>query len=143
MASAVANHPGTVWLPILSLRREDAQRLGYDSAQRWRQLITESAPKLAEAMRIPLSQFRWFAAFHDESHHPHVHMVVYSADGWSGFLTRKGIEKFKSELVNEIFRQELTEIYQRQTMRRDELTAQSRERMESLLREMEAGTLEN
>lgn len=143
IASEVANHPGTVWLPILSLRREDAQRLGYDSAQRWRQLITESAPKLAEAMRIPLSQFRWYAAFHDESHHPHVHMVVYSADGWSGFLTRKGIGKFKSELVNEIFRQELTEIYQRQTMRRDELTAQSRERMESLLREMEAGTLEN
>lgn len=143
VASAVANHPGTVWLPILSLRREDAQRLGYDNAQRWRQLITESAPKLAEAMRIPLSQFRWYAAFHDENHHPHVHMVVYSADGWSGFLTRKGIEKFKNELVNEIFRQELTEIYQRQTMRRDELTAQSRERMESLLQEMEAGTLEN
>lgn len=143
VSSAVAGHPGTVWLPILSLRREDARRLGYDNAQRWRQLITESAPKLAEAMRIPLSQFRWYAAFHDESHHPHVHMVVYSADGWSGFLTRKGIEKFKSELVNEIFRQELTEIYQRQTMRRDELTTQSRERMESLLREMEAGTLEN
>lgn len=143
IASEVAHHPGTVWLPILSLRREDAQRLGYDNAQRWRELISEFAPKLAEAMKIPLSQFRWYAAYHDEGHHPHVHMVVYSADGKSGFLTRQGIEKIKSELVNEIFCQELTEIYQRQTMQRDELTRQSRERMKSLIREMDSGMLEN
>lgn len=143
VASEVAQHPGTVWLPILSLRREDAQRLGYDNAQSWQRLISENVPKMAEAMKIPLSQFRWYAAFHDESHHPHVHMVVYSADGWSGFLDRKGIAAIKSRLVGDIFRNELTEIYQRQTMRRDELTAQSRERMESLLREMESGSLEN
>lgn len=143
VASEVAQHPGTVWLPILSLRREDAQRLGYDNAQSWQRLISENVPKMAEAMKIPLSQFRWYAAFHDESHHPHVHMVVYSADGWSGFLDRKEIAAIKSRLVGDIFRNELTEIYQRQTMRRDELTAQSRERMESLLREMESGSLEN
>lgn len=83
IASEVASHPGTVWLPILSLRREDAQRLGYDNAKRWRELLSASAPKLAEAMKIPLSQFRWYAAFHNEGHHPHVHMVVYSADGKS------------------------------------------------------------
>ena len=143
VASAVAQHPGTVWLPILSLRREDAQRLGYDNAQRWRELLTTTAPKLAEAMKIPLNQFRWYAAFHDEGHHPHVHMVVYSADGTSGFLTKNGIAGIRSKLVGEIFQQELTEIYQRQTMRRDELTAKSRETMEALLREMETGTLEN
>ncbi len=143
IASEVASHPGTVWLPILSLRREDAQRLGYDNAKRWRELLSASAPKLAEAMKIPLSQFRWYAAFHNEGHHPHVHMVVYSADGKSGFLSKDGIARFKSKLVGEIFQQDLTEIYQRQTMRRDELTAQSRERMESLLQEMKSGSMEN
>lgn len=143
VANEVAHHSGTVWLPILSLQREDAQRLGYDNAQRWQSLLKTLAPNMAKAMRIPLKQFRWYAAFHDEGSHPHVHMVCYSADGKSGFLSRKGIEMIKSELAKEIFQQDLVEIYQRQTMRRDELTTQSRERMESLLREMEAGTLEH
>lgn len=143
IADEVAHHPGTVWLPILSLQREDAQRLGFNNAQRWQSLLKTLAPNMAKAMRIPLKQFRWYAAFHDEGNHPHVHMVCYSADGKSGFLSRQGIEKIKSELANEIFRQDMIEIYQRQTMRRDELIVQSRERMDSLLREMESGTLEN
>lgn len=143
VADEVAHHSGTVWLPILSLQREDAHRLGYDNAQRWKSLLTTLAPDIAIAMKIPLKQFRWYAAFHDEGSHPHVHMVCYSADGKSGFLTHKGIEMIKSELANEIFRQDMIEIYQRQTMRRNELTAQSRERMQALLREMESGTLEN
>lgn len=143
VADEVAHHPGTVWLPILSLRREDAKRLGYDNAQRWRSLLTTLAPDMAKAMKIPLKQFRWYAAFHDEGSHPHVHMACYCAGGKSGFLSRHGIEQIKSELANEIFRQDMIEIYQLQTMRRDELTAQSRERMKSLIEEMESGTLEN
>lgn len=143
VADEVAHHPSTVWLPILSLRREDAQRLGYNNARRWQMLLTTLAPDMAKAMKIPQEQFRWYAAFHDEGSHPHVHMVCYSADGKSGFLTKDGIARIRSKLVSEIFQQELTEIYQRQTQRRDELTAQSRERMESLLREMASGTLEN
>lgn len=143
VADEVAHHSGTVWLPILSLRREDAQRLGYDNAQRWKSLLTTLAPDMAKAMKIPQKQFRWYAAFHDEGSHPHVHMVCYSADGKSGFLTKDGIARIRSKLVSEIFQQELTEIYQRQTQRRDELTAQSRERMKSLIQEMESGSLEN
>ena len=98
VAEAVANHPGNVWLPIISLRREDAARLGYDSAARWKDLLTSYAPQIAEAMKIPLSQFRWYAAFHNESHHPHIHMVCYSADGKSGFLDKEGIARIKSAL---------------------------------------------
>ena len=77
VADEAAHHPGVVWLPIISLRREDAARLGYDSAQNWKELLTRSAPEIAKAMDIPMNQFRWYAAFHDESHHPHVHMVCY------------------------------------------------------------------
>ena len=75
VAEEVANHPGSVWLPILSLRREDAARLGYDDAGRWKDLLTGYAMEMAQAMKIPWDQFRWYAAFHDEGHHPHVHMV--------------------------------------------------------------------
>ena len=143
VADEVAHHPGVVWLPIISLRREDAARLGFDNAERWRRLLSAHAMDMAKAMKIPDAQFRWYAAFHDEGHHPHVHMVCYSADGKSGFLTKRGIADIKSMLAKEIFQQDLYAIYQRQTQRRDELTKNAGEVMAQLVTEMQTGTLEN
>ena len=143
VADEVAHHPGVVWLPIISLRREDAARLGYDNAERWRKLLSAHAMDMAKAMKIPDAQFRWYAAFHDEGHHPHIHMVCYSADAKSGFLTKRGITDIKSMLAKEIFQQDLYAIYQRQTQRRDELTKDAGEVMAQLVTEMQTGTLKN
>lgn len=143
VADEVAHHPGNVWLPIISLRREDAARLGYDDAGQWKGLLTSYAMEMAEAMKIPWEQFRWYAAFHDQGHHPHVHMVCYSADGRSGFLTREGIAQIKSDLAKRIFHQELHELYERQTQRRDELTQEAGAFMAELVQQMREGTLDN
>lgn len=143
IADAVAHHPGNIWLPIISLRREDAARLGYDDAAQWRELLTGFAPEMAEAMKIPVEQFHWYAAFHDEAHHPHLHMVCFSADGKSGYLNTDGIEKIKAGLAKEIFRQELHELYGQQTMRRDALTQDARELLRQITEQMQNGTLEN
>ena len=143
VAETVASHPGNVWLPIISLRREDAARLGYDNAKQWKALLSSLAPQMAEAMQIPNSQFRWYAAFHDEAHHPHIHMVCWSTDGRSGFLNKSGIASIKSALAKEIFRQDLTEIYRQQTQRRDELTQESHDVLRQLIEQMKNGTLEN
>ena len=143
VADEVANHPGNVWLPIISLRREDAARLGYDDAERWKSLLTGYAMEMARAMKIPWEQFRWYAAFHDESHHPHVHMVCYSADGRSGYLTKEGIAQIKSDLAGEIFRQDLTELYRQQTQRRDVLNQDAQAVMRELLHRMEEGAVDN
>ena len=143
IADAVAHHPGNIWLPIISLRREDAARLGYDDAAQWRELLTGFAPEMAEAMKIPVEQFRWYAAFHDEAHHPHLHMVCFSADGKSGYLNTDGIEKIKAGLAKEIFRQELHELYGQQTMRRNALTQDARELLRQITEQMQNGTLED
>lgn len=143
VAEEVANHPGNVWKPIISLQREDAQRLGYDNAQAWKNLLSGYTVEMAQAMKIPLEQFRWYAAFHDEGHHPHVHMVCYSADGRSGFLTKEGLAKIKSGLAKEIFRQELTEIYSRQTQRRNDLTSETEKALKQLIRQIPNGGIEN
>ena len=99
IAEEVANHPGNVWLPIISLRREDADRLGYNNARQWQALLSNYAPQIADAMKIPWEQFRWYASYHDEGAHPHVHMVCYSTDGRSGFLDKEGIARIKSGLA--------------------------------------------
>lgn len=143
VADAIANHPGNVWLPIISLRREDAARLGYDKAEEWQALLSKYAMEMAAAMKIPWKDFQWYAAFHDTPHHPHVHMVCYSTDPSKGFLTKKGIAQIKSGLAKEIFRQELTEIYQRQTQRRDALNEDARSVMEQLIRQIQDSTTAN
>lgn len=143
IADAVAHHPGNIWLPIISLRREDAARLGYDDAAQWRDLLTGFAPEMAEAMKIPVEQFRWYAAFHDEAHHPHLHMVCFSADGKSGYLNTDGIERIKAGLAKEIFLQELHELYGQQTIRRNALTQDARELLRQITEQMRNGTLEN
>ena len=139
----VAHHLGTVWLPVISLRREDAARLGFDNAEKWKDFLSGFSVEMAQAMKIPLEQFRWYAAFHDESHHPHVHLVCYSADGKSGYLTERGIERIKSGLAKEIFKNELTEIYARQTQRRDSLNQDSQKVLRQIIQQMQEGTLSN
>lgn len=143
VAETVATHPGNVWLPIISLRREDAARLGYDNAENWRSFLSSYAMQMAEAMKIPWEQFRWYAAFHNESHHPHIHMVCYSVDPSKGFLTRNGIAQIKSGLAKHIFRQELTALYAQQTQSRDTLTQDAGEVMAQLIAQMQNGILEN
>ena len=139
----VAHHPGTVWLPVISLKREDAARLGFDNAENWKSFLSSYSVEMAKAMKIPLDQFRWYAAFHDQSHHPHIHMICYSADGKSGYLTEHGIEQVKSGLAKEIFRNDLTEIYARQTQRRDSLNQDTQKILRQLIQQMQDGTLTN
>jgi hypothetical protein len=111
VADEVANHTGNVWTPIISLRREDAAQMGYDNVLAWKALLSEKAVEIAENMKIHPDHLKWYAAFHNESHHPHIHMVCYSTDPREGYLTKQGIKKMKSSLANEIFRQELIPLY--------------------------------
>ncbi len=104
-------HDGKVWTFIFSLRREDAERLGYNKAAAWRNLLKQESAAIAEAMRIQTDDFRWYAAYHDEGHHPHVHMMVWSAEPKKGYLTREGIAVMRSKMTNAIFHEEMKELY--------------------------------
>lgn len=104
-------HAGKVWTFIFSLRREDAERLGYNKAAAWQNLLKQESHSIAEAMRIPQEKFRWYAAYHDEGHHPHIHMMAWSADPQKGYLTPQGIAAMRSKMTNEIFRDEMTQLY--------------------------------
>ena len=133
----VSQHTGTVWTLIYSLHREDAARLGYDSAASWQKLIRAHQVELANAMKIPPERFRWCAAYHDEGEHPHIHMTVWSDDPAQGFLTPDGIKAMRSALTNSIFQDELYSLYQRKDISYKELTAQARASMRELVRQME------
>ena len=133
----IEEHPGNVWTFIWSLRREDAVRLGYDHANSWQKLIKAHQVEIAEAMKIPPDQLRWCAAFHDESGHPHVHAMVWSADPKRGHLTREGINAIRSRLTNDIFQDELYSLYQEKDISYKELVATTRQTMRELIKKMQ------
>ena len=138
-ANEIAQHPGIVWTHVVSLRREDAVRLGYDNSERWRELVMRHIADIAKNTKIPLNDLKWYAAFHDTTHHPHIHLLVYSKDPKHGYLSKKGIEKIRSAFANDIFADELQSIYQAQTIKRDELKAESKKHFEDIVKKIAQG----
>ena len=124
-------HKGNVYTAIISLRREDAQRLGFDSGERWRDFLRGQTQALSEGLKIPLQHLRWYAAFHDEGNHPHVHLIAYGADPREGYLSKQGVNRLRSSLARDIFAQELLCIYEEQTQRRDGLKQAAAELVQS------------
>ena len=131
-AKEIADHSGNVWTHVVSLRRDDAQKMGYDNLNAWRDLVLRQIPNIAKQSKIDMKNLRWYAAFHDKENNPHVHIVVYSADEREGFLTNHGIEKIRSGFANDIYSDELHHLYQQQTEIRNLLKKQSQELMEAL-----------
>ncbi|MBR6616256.1 MAG: hypothetical protein IKL00_00085 [Oscillospiraceae bacterium] len=143
VADEVAHHKGNVWSHVVSLRREDAIRLGYDNSERWRELVKRQIPVIAEQSRIPMSNLKWYAAFHDTTHHPHIHLIVYSTNPKQGYLSREGIDKIRSAFANDIFHDDLQSIYQEQTLNRDELKSISQEQVHQIVMQIQNSTFNN
>ena len=136
VADELDHYTGNVWTHIISLYREDAERLGYNHAEAWRTLLRTHRNDIAAAMKIPPEDFRWYAAFHDEGNHPHVHMMAWSAKPNQAYLSKDGIRQIKSTLTNQIFRQELLHVYEQKSKSRDELVAEARKAMLELAKAM-------
>ena len=136
-------HPGNIWTHIISLHREDAERLGYNNPDAWMHLLRSQRNMIAQQMKIAPENFRWYAAFHNEGHHPHVHMMAYSVDPNEAYLSTKGIETIKSNLAQEIFRQDLLQIYQKQSDIRDELRQETRDRITEIVDAINHGSFDN
>lgn len=108
-------HEGNVWTAIISLRREDAERLGYNNGERWRDMLRTQTEALSTNLHIPIQNLKWFAAFHNESHHPHVHLIAYSTRQSEGYLSKNGVNNLRSSFAKDIFAQDLISVYEKQT----------------------------
>ena len=135
----LAAHEGNVWTVIYSLRREDAVRCGYDHAEAWRTLLRGKQVEMANAMKIPPDKLRWYAAFHDEDTHPHIHLMLWSEDPKQGYLSRTGVEELRSVMTRQVFQDELTQLYRQKDMSYKEVAQAAREALRTLTREMAEG----
>lgn len=139
VAKEISAHKGNVWTHVVALRRDNAEKTGYTDLNSWRELVKRNIPKIAEASKIDMKNLKWYAAFHDKETNPHVHIIVYSTDPCEGFLTNKGIEKIRSTFANDIYHDELYNLYGRQTAQRDDLKKESAKLMHTLAENIRIG----
>lgn len=138
IADEVSNHEGILWTHVISLRREDAERLGYNNAESWKELVRRNVLQIAEAHKIEPSKLQWYGAFHNTTHHPHIHLMVYSKDTKQGYLTNKGIENMRGVFAKDIFRNEMYYAFTLETQMRDEVRAETKKRIDELMKSAEA-----
>lgn len=139
----VAEHSGNVWTPVVALRREDAERLGYDSAENWQTLVNASVCDIAQAYKIQPDNLRWYAAFHQKPNQVHIHMILFSANPREGYLTKEGIRQVKSVFARRIYHADRMHIYRQKDTVRQELQAQTRKAMVECIAQLEHGTSDN
>ena len=143
VSQELSHYGGNVWTVIISLRREDAERLGFDNGSRWRDMLRTQTQALSENLRIPMKHLKWFAAFHNESHHPHIHLIAYSTEEKEGYLTKQGVQKLRSSFAKDIFAQDLLCIYEEQTEHRDRLRSTSKDVLAEIVSQINSGGYSN
>ena len=120
VAERVANHDGVIWTEVVSLRREDAERLHFNNAEAWKNLVRRNMNEIAKAHRIKVEDLEWYGAFHNTTHHPHIHLVIFSK-GQEGFLSEKGIKELRRAFGQDIFCDEQYKLATIETDYRNEL----------------------
>ncbi len=139
----VADHQGNVWTPVVSIRREDAVRLGYTNANQWRSAVNALVYDIARGYKIHPDHLRWYAALHEKENSYHIHMVIYSTDPREGYLTKEGIRSIRSAFTRHMFKDELVAIYKKQTEARNVLQADAEAVMQDYIRQMQTGEIHN
>ena len=143
VAKEIANHGGNVWTHVVSLRRDNAQAMGYDNLKAWRELVKRQIPNIAKNQKIDMANLKWYAAFHDKKTNPHVHIIVYSDNEREGFLTNHGIEKIRSGFANDIYADELHHLYAQQTDLRNQMKKESEQLMKQLADNISQNDVDN
>ena len=143
VAKDIANHGGNVWTHVVSLRRDNAQAMGYDNLKAWRELVKRQISNIAKNQKIDMANLKWYAAFHDKKTNPHVHIIVYSTNEREGFLTNHGIEKIRSGFANDIYADELHNLYAQQTDLRNLMKKESEQLMQKLADNISQNDVDN
>ena len=140
----VTEHKGNVYTVIVSLKRNDVEQLEYNTAERWRDLVRAHIDEIADQHLIPLRDLEWYGAFHNESNHPHIHLLLYSRNEQEkGYITKTGIDNLRRMFGSAIFADEIHQLYDEQTERRNKLNSESIDEFNELCTMVEQGLCTN
>lgn len=136
-------HKGNIWTAIISIRKEDASRLDFDNAESWRDMLRAQEQNLSEQLKIPREHLKWYAAFHNESHHPHVHLIAYSTIENEGYLTPRGVNNLRSAFAKEVFQEDYVMTLENKMLQRDILRQESKNSVAKIVEDINNNNFSN
>jgi len=135
-----------VWRGIISLREEDAKRLGYLDKEQWENMLRKKIPDMANEMDISITNLRWVGAIHMEKGHPHAHIMLWEKEPKRtlGIVNKNTINKIRKLFTDEIFEEERFMLLNEKNLMRDlirDMAKNDVSKAAQLIREMETGFL--
>ena len=115
-----------IYRGLISLNEFDANRLGYNEQEKWKDLLENKLPNIAEKMNIKYADLQYLGAVHFEDGHPHLQFFVWSKERKINyFVNYKEINKLRDEFINDIFIEDLLPIYHDKDLARKNITAEN------------------
>lgn len=108
---------------LISLQQEDAERLGYNKQEKWIELLENKLPSMAEQLKIKYEDLEYVGAVHWEEEHPHLQFMIWSKNKEknSYFVKYKIKDNLRKEFINQVFREDLLEIYKEKDLTKREM----------------------
>ena len=114
-----------IYRGLVSLTEFDAERLGYYDQEKWKKLLENRLPSIAEKLNIKLSDLQYLGAVHYEDGHPHLQFFVWSKSNRNYFIKYKEINKMRNEFINDVFKEDLLPIYQDKDLAKKNITGEN------------------
>lgn len=110
-----------VWRGIVSLKENDAKKLGYLDKNKWQNMLRKKIPDMANEIGIKQSNLRWVAAVHMEKGHPHAHIIFWEKhpERTVGVINSKSLDNIRKSFTDEIFEDERLELLNSKNLMRD------------------------
>lgn len=119
---SISEKKNNVYRGIVSLKEEDAIRLGFDKRENWESMIKSNIDKIAKIVNIPFSRLEYCGVVHLKKGNPHLHYIFWDRQQKINkcFISEYQQNKIRDVLTKGIYKEELQELYaEREVLKED------------------------
>lgn len=114
-----------VFRGIISLKEIDATRLECYDQEKWKNLLEDRLPSIAEKLNVKYEDLEYIGAVHIEEGHPHFQFMIWSEKKRNYFIDYRIKNQLRKEFTNQLFRDDLLPIYQEKDLAKKNITSEN------------------
>ena len=136
---AISEEKNNVYRGIISLREDDAIRLGYTNRKQWETMIQKNIQEIAKVVNIPFSRLEYCGVVHLKKGNPHLHYMFWDRDQKINrcYISEYQQNRIRDIITKGIYKEELQELYNERDAIKNELKSRD------LVEEMKIINIEN
>lgn len=136
---AISEQKNNVYRGIISLKEDDAIRLGYTNRKSWELMIQKNIQKIADVMNIPFSRLEYCGVVHLKKGNPHLHYMFWDKSQKINkcYISTYQQNRIRDIITKGIYDEELQEMYNERDIIKNDLKSRD------LIEEMKTISIEN